>query len=41
MNFKDIDFHKIKEGLYDELIYGSIAGATICLVGHPFDTIKT
>lgn len=24
-----------------ELIYGSFAGFTICLVGHPFDTLKT
>lgn len=25
----------------EELVYGSLAGFTICLVGHPFDTIKT
>jgi len=27
--------------LQEELIYGSIAGLGICIVGHPFDTIKT
>ena len=24
-----------------ELVYGSLAGFTICLIGHPFDTLKT
>lgn len=27
--------------MYEELFYGSIAGVTICLIGHPFDTLKT
>lgn len=27
--------------LLEELVYGSIAGAGMCLVGHPFDTLKT
>lgn len=27
--------------LRDELVYGSFAGLGICLVGHPFDTMKT
>lgn len=25
----------------EELVYGSLAGFSICLVGHPFDTVKT
>lgn len=25
----------------EELVYGSLAGFSICIVGHPFDTIKT
>lgn len=36
-----IDFEVIKEGLLEEMIYGSISGVTICIVGHPFDTLKT
>ena len=27
--------------LREELVFGSIAGLGICVVGHPFDTIKT
>ena len=39
--FTKIDFTGIKKGLYEELIYGTFAGITICLIGHPFDTMKT
>ena len=41
MTLEKIDFSALKEGLYEELFYGSIAGVTICLIGHPFDTLKT
>ena len=27
--------------LIEEMIFGSISGVTICIVGHPFDTLKT
>jgi solute carrier family 25 carnitine/acylcarnitine transporter 20/29 len=27
--------------LMEEIVYGSVAGLGICVVGHPFDTIKT
>jgi len=32
--FKDLNFKQ-------ELIYGSLAGLSITLIGHPFDTVKT
>lgn len=41
MDLSKIDFKDIKEGLYEELFYGTMAGITICIIGHPFDTIKT
>lgn len=41
MDFSKIDFTDLRRGLYEELFYGSIAGVTICLIGHPFDTMKT
>lgn len=41
MKFENFDFAEIKKGLIEELFYGSIAGVAICLIGHPFDTIKT
>ena len=41
MSFDKIDFKDIEEGLIDELFFGSIAGVTICLIGHAFDTLKT
>lgn len=36
-----MDFSEFLTQLKEELIYGSIAGLGICVVGHPFDTIKT
>jgi solute carrier family 25 carnitine/acylcarnitine transporter 20/29 len=36
-----MDFKEFFVKLQEELIYGSIAGLGICMVGHPFDTIKT
>ena len=33
--------NKFLSDLKDEMVFGSIAGFTICLVGHPFDTLKT
>lgn len=41
MSFDKIDYNSIKEGLFEELFYGTIAGITICIIGHPFDTLKT
>ena len=38
MNFIDSNFYW---DLRNELVYGSMAGLTICIIGHPFDTIKT
>ena len=36
-----MDFNQFMSLLKEELIYGSIAGLGICIVGHPFDTLKT
>lgn len=36
-----MDFKEFTTKLQEELVYGSIAGVGICMVGHPFDTIKT
>ena len=41
MKLEKFDFDKLKKGLMEELFYGSIAGFAVCLIGHPFDTIKT
>lgn len=41
MKLDSFEFAEIKKGLMEELFYGSIAGVAICLIGHPFDTIKT
>lgn len=27
--------------LFKEMFHGSVAGVVFCLIGHPFDTIKT
>jgi len=43
-NLSDKSFLKnaiSKKQLIEELVYGSIAGAGMCLIGHPFDTMKT
>ena len=36
-----MNFQEFIIKLQEELVYGSIAGLGICMVGHPFDTLKT